>query len=50
MRDALFGSLPDRIASQAPCSVLMVRRCEPEVSWLRRTLRRLRKHELVGEI
>lgn len=41
LRDALFGSLPDRIASQAPCSVLMVRRCEPEISWLWRTLRRL---------
>lgn len=50
LRDALFGSLPDRIASQAPCSVLMVRRCEPEISWLRRTLRRLRKRELEGEI
>lgn len=50
LRDALFGSLPDRIASQAPCSVLMVRRCDPEISWLRRTLRRLRKRELEGEI
>lgn len=42
LRDAFFGSLPDRIASQAPCSVLMVRRYEPSgVSWLRRTLKRL---------
>jgi len=38
LRDALFGSLPDIIGSQAPCSVLMVHRYEPKVSWLRQTL------------
>ena len=50
LRDALFGSLPDIVANKAPCSVLMVRRYEPKVSWLRRTLKRLRKHEFKEEI
>lgn len=42
LRNLLFGSIPDRIANGAPCSVLMVRKHEPSaVSWLRRTLKRL---------
>ncbi len=42
LRTLLFGSIPDRIADGAPCSVLMVRKHEPSaVSWLRRTLKRL---------
>jgi APA family basic amino acid/polyamine antiporter len=42
LKNQLFGSIPDRIADGAPCSVLMVRKHEPSaVSWLRRTLKRL---------
>ena len=43
LKEMLFGSVPDRIADGAPCSVLMVRKREPtSVSWLRRTIK-LRK-------
>jgi len=43
LRDMLFGSVPDRVADGAPCSVLMVRKHEPaSVSWLRRTIKRYR--------
>ena len=42
LRNLLFGSIPDRVADGAPCSVLMVRKREPSaVSWLRRKLKRL---------
>jgi nucleotide-binding universal stress UspA family protein len=35
--DTLFGAVDDRLAQQAPCSVLMVRRHEATViSWIRR--------------
>jgi APA family basic amino acid/polyamine antiporter len=35
--DKLFGVIDDRIAEEAPCSVLLVRRYEPAViSWIRR--------------
>ncbi len=41
LKTMLFGSIPDRVAEGAPCSVLMVRKYEPAaVSWLRRSLRR----------
>jgi amino acid transporter len=41
LRDLLFGSIPDRVADGAPCSVLMVRKHEPApVSWLRRVIKR----------
>jgi amino acid transporter len=40
LRNLLFGSIPDRIADGAPCSVLMVRKHEPApVSWLRRMIK-----------
>ncbi|HIE37958.1 MAG TPA: amino acid permease [Anaerolineales bacterium] len=40
LRNLLFGSIPDRVADGAGCSVLMVRKYEPAaVSWLRRTIR-----------
>jgi len=40
LRNLLFGSIPDRVADGAPCSVLMVRKYEPPaVSWLRRTIK-----------
>lgn len=40
LRNLLFGSVTDRIADGAPCSVLMVRKYEPApVSWLRRTIK-----------
>ncbi len=43
LKELLFGSIPDRVADAAPCSVLMVRKYEPpSVSWLRRTVRRYR--------
>jgi nucleotide-binding universal stress UspA family protein len=43
LKDLLFGSIPDRVANKASCSVLLVRRYEPEpVSWLRRILRKRR--------
>jgi APA family basic amino acid/polyamine antiporter len=29
LKDLLFGSIPDRVADRAPCSVLMVRKHEP---------------------
>jgi len=42
LKNRLFGSIPDRIADGAPCSVLMVRKHEPSaVSWLRRNLKRV---------
>lgn len=42
LRSLLFGSIPDRVANGAPCSVLMVRKHEPSaVSWLRRALKHL---------
>jgi APA family basic amino acid/polyamine antiporter len=41
LRNLLFGSIPDRVADGAPCSVLMVRKYEPApVSWLRRMIKR----------
>ena len=40
LRNLLFGSIPDRIADGAPCSVLMVRKYEPvPVSRLRRIIK-----------
>jgi amino acid transporter/nucleotide-binding universal stress UspA family protein len=40
LKDLLFGSIPDRVADGAPCSVLMVRKYEPApVSWLRRMIK-----------
>lgn len=46
LKDLLFGSIPDRVANKASCSVLLVRRYEPEpVSWLRRILRKRRSAE-----
>jgi nucleotide-binding universal stress UspA family protein len=43
LKNQLFGSIPDRIADGAPCSVLMVRKHEPSaVSWLRRKLKHQR--------
>jgi nucleotide-binding universal stress UspA family protein len=42
LRNLLFGSIPDRIADGAPCSVLMVRKHEPApISRLRRTIKRI---------
>ena len=42
LKNRLFGSIPDRVADGASCSVLMVRKHEPSaVSWLRRTLKRV---------
>jgi amino acid transporter len=42
LKNLLFGSVPDRVADGAPCSVLMVRKHEPSaVSWLRRKLKHL---------
>ncbi len=42
LKEMLFGSIPDRIADGAPCSVLLVRKHEPtSVSWLRRRLKRI---------
>ena len=43
LRELLFGSVPDRIADGAPCSVLLVRKYEPSsVSWVRRMAKRVR--------
>ncbi len=43
LKDLLFGSIPDRVADGAPCSVLMVRKYEPApISGARRILKRLR--------
>jgi amino acid transporter/nucleotide-binding universal stress UspA family protein len=40
-KDLLFGSIPDRVADRAPCSVLMVRKYEPApVSRLRRIIKK----------
>jgi len=40
LKSLLFGSIPDRVADRASCSVLMVRKYEPaSVSWLRRVLK-----------
>ena len=40
LKTLLFGSVPDQVADGAPCSVLMVRKCEPApVSWLRRVIK-----------
>lgn len=42
LKDLLFGSIPDRIANKAPCSVLLVKRFEPKsISWFRRVLKKL---------
>ncbi len=42
LKERLFGSIPDRVADKAPCSVLVVRKREPSsVSWLRRRLKRI---------
>ncbi len=42
LKEMLFGSIPDRIADGASCSVLLVRKHEPtSVSWLRRRLKRI---------
>jgi len=42
LRNWLFGAIPDRVAEQAPCSVLLVKKHElSSVSWLRRTAKRL---------
>ncbi len=42
LKEMLFGSIPDRIADKAPCSVLLVRKHEPSsVSWLRRRMKRI---------
>ena len=40
LKNLLFGSIPDRVADGAPCSVLMVRKYEPApISWLRRMIK-----------
>jgi nucleotide-binding universal stress UspA family protein len=41
LKNLLFGSIPDRVAERAPCSVLMVRKREPKpISWVRRVVKR----------
>jgi len=41
VKDLLFGSIPDRVADGAPCSVLMVRKYEPApVSRMRRIIKK----------
>jgi len=43
LKHLLFGSIPDQVAEEAPCSVLMVRKYEPKaISGARRILKRLR--------
>lgn len=43
LHDWLFGAIPDRIAEQAPCSVLLVKKREPwSLSWFRRKLKHMR--------
>ncbi len=43
LKSLLFGSIPDRVAEEAPCSVLMVRKYEPApISSTRRILKRVR--------
>jgi nucleotide-binding universal stress UspA family protein len=40
LKNLLFGSIPDRVADGAGCSVLMVRKYEPApVSWARRAIK-----------
>lgn len=40
LKNLLFGSIPDWVADEANCSVLMVRKYEPApVSWLRRMIK-----------
>jgi amino acid transporter/nucleotide-binding universal stress UspA family protein len=42
LKNWLFGAIPDVVADQAPCSVLMVRKYEPaRISWLRRMRKQL---------
>jgi nucleotide-binding universal stress UspA family protein len=42
LKNLLFGTIPDRVAEGAPCSVLLVRKYEPAgVPRLRRALKRL---------
>lgn len=42
VKNLLFGSIPDRIANRAPCSVLLVKGFEPRsISWLRQTWKEL---------
>lgn len=42
VKNLLFGSIPDRIANRAPCSVLLVKSFEPRsISWLRQTWKEL---------
>ena len=42
LQDLLFGSIPDRVANQVSCSVLMVRRYQPApVTWFRRAMKRI---------
>lgn len=44
LKSWLFGSIPDQIADRAPCSVLMVRKHEPEpVSRMRRIVKGVRE-------
>jgi nucleotide-binding universal stress UspA family protein len=44
LHNLFFGSIPDRVAERAPCSVLLVRKHElTPVSWLRRMTRRFPK-------
>lgn len=43
LKDLLFGSIPDRIANQAPCSVLLVKQFEPtSISWFRQVWKSIR--------
>jgi nucleotide-binding universal stress UspA family protein len=40
VKSLLVGAVPDAVADRAPCSVLMVRRCEPTgLSTVRRVVR-----------
>jgi nucleotide-binding universal stress UspA family protein len=42
LQDLLFGSIPDQVANNVSCSVLMVRKYEPApVSWFRRAMKRI---------
>jgi len=44
LKSWLFGSIPDKIAESVPCSVLMVRKYEPElISRMRRVIKRIRE-------
>jgi len=43
LKDLLFGSIPDRIANWAPCSVLLVKKFEPtSISWFRQVWKNIR--------